>query len=1409
MSRKNLPETPYKGLVPYSEQDADFFFGRDPEIQIIMANLMASRLTVLYGPSGVGKSSVLRAGVVHHLKNIIGQNMQARGTPDFAVVNFSLWRDDPVSGLLEKVREAVAETLAADKMGPVPSSESLCDSLQAWTERLGGPLFIILDQFEEYFLYHSRDKGAGSFAANFAQAVNNPALHANFIVSLREDWLAKLDRFKGLIPNLFNNYLRIEHLDLAAASDAITKPIDEYNLLLEDRRQRVGIERELIGEVLNQLEPLARRVGLTEAGRGAVATDEGSSPAEGRIQTSYLQLVMTRIWEEESRSWNGEGSPRVLRLRTLNELGNANQILRTHLGKVMANLTKEEQEAAARIFHYLVTPDGTKIAYTASNLSKLAELDEAELTRVLDKLAEKSNSILTPVAAPPDQPEASRYEIFHDMLAPAILEWRGRYVEAQRREQATREAAKKEKEAAIQRQFKAQAKATKRFRRLAVAMAIVSVIAVAAAGFAFTQLARADAALGEAERARKDADDQRARAVQAADAANKSEAKAVKAAGLAEDERRNAEQAAERERTAKLEIDAQRREAIRLREVAEEEKAFAETQKELADAARQEVEEQKKTATARLIGVQADSIGTFRPDLMQLSTLLGTESLKVTSNPEGDRAVSNGLATLPRKSASSIDYSGDVMGLYRPVALSKDGKYLVASYTDREAKASGLQFWDIAAHKQTLLPSKGGVSQIKFSSSGQYLFYKDETSHVWDTANQREVFNEKLNPKELAQDVSTDGKHLGTIDEKGIIRIRELSGDKTVVPLDQKGNVLDLVYDPRGQVFATRSEKSVRLWKYPENTELVPPIVHTGSITHMLFSPDGEDLVTVSSGNEVRVWNARNGILISSIPQTDYVSQVAFTPDGNHIALAGSSSVKVWKVRDPQSGGGPKKEEVDLQHKDSVSKIAFTPDGKYLAATSGDITIVWNWKNRQEVSVINGEAAPASPYRPQIAFIGDGKDLVITAKDKAVVWNVLGAPPDIQFRKGEKTVYREMSLDGNHLVTTGEERVTVWEVSTGKEVNTIKVAGEPTFVSLSPDGRYLATSSEINSVIWELASGKKVREVEAKRTLIPMNGLVSIMVLDHDSINYGPVMFSPDRKHVAVATESGLSILELNSMKEVTNISFAGPGITDQELGYAYVFASFSEKGRYIAARSYIGQRLRVWETLTGRKVGEIDILEGVKADDIGYEIGLLSPVISQDGKYVAFTADMKSIKVREVATNRVISNLNLEGKREFFPIAFSSDNRHLAVVSEDGIRVFDVTDGEEIIALRQDLGPMADVIKPATKDKQTTRDENIAFSPNGQYLGVLLNEKFVRVWKVTGGGSLQADITPTEGIRLSPDGKYVITSDTVKGVELWRLRPLDLTIAPCERLTRNLSEEEWTKYIDKGELKKTCPDLP
>ena len=111
-------QTPYQGLVPYSEDDASFFFGREREQEIIITNLKISRLTLLYGSSGVGKSSVLRAGVVHRLRELGQRNAARRGVPLFVVTPFSMWRDEPLTGIQKAVADCVSRALGGKVEAP-------------------------------------------------------------------------------------------------------------------------------------------------------------------------------------------------------------------------------------------------------------------------------------------------------------------------------------------------------------------------------------------------------------------------------------------------------------------------------------------------------------------------------------------------------------------------------------------------------------------------------------------------------------------------------------------------------------------------------------------------------------------------------------------------------------------------------------------------------------------------------------------------------------------------------------------------------------------------------------------------------------------------------------------------------------------------------------------------------------------------------------------------------------------------------------------------------------------------------------------------------------------------------------------------------------------------------------------
>ena len=417
--------SPYKGLTPFedSELDVRFFFGREQERELIEANLMASRLTVLYGETGVGKSSVLRAGVAHHLRGVAERNLTTRGEPGMAVVVFDAWRDDPLHALRTAVMDAVTQALGAS-LRPPDDDVPLVEALRMWGSVLDGDIYVVLDQAEEYFLYHPAEDDPKSFAVQFPAVVNAPDLRANFLLAIREDALAKLDVFKARIPNVLGNYLRLEHLDPRAARAAIVEPIRAYNGLVGEN-QTVEVEPELVNAVLEQV--VAGKVDLRQSGRGAVATGE----ATVRIETAYLQLVMYRLWEEE----RSEGS-RVLRLETLRRLGDAEQIVRDHVDEALTGLTGEEKDLVARMLDHLVTPSGAKIAHEVVDLADYAGAPEADVLPVLAKLGDER--ILRSVSG--NGRSRAGYEIYHDVLAQPVLAWKAGHEIQREREREAAEA---------------------------------------------------------------------------------------------------------------------------------------------------------------------------------------------------------------------------------------------------------------------------------------------------------------------------------------------------------------------------------------------------------------------------------------------------------------------------------------------------------------------------------------------------------------------------------------------------------------------------------------------------------------------------------------------------------------------------------------------------------------------------------------------------------------------------------------------------------------------------------------------------------------------------------------------------------------------------------------------------------
>jgi WD40 repeat protein len=1080
--------SPFPGLIPYSEENAPYFFGREHDRGIISANLQASRLTVLYGASGVGKSSVLRAGVVHRLRDQ-ARNQQAAGLkPESYVVEFATWRDDPITGLADAIRASIELTPPDPIPDPPPPTRQLDELLGYWTEQLGADLLIILDQFEEFFLYHGREDGEDSFAAQFSRAVNAPELRANFLLAIREDALAKLDLFKGRIPNLFGNYLRIRHLDREAARDAITQPIHKYNAI---GGKPVTIEPGLVEKVLDQV--TTGRLVVGQAGRGGVAESELDV---NRIETPYLQLVMSRLWREE------EASERacVLRLTTLEHLGGAERIVRTHLDEAMEGLTPSQAGVAARIFRFLVTRGGTKVAHTAADLADWADVSEPDTSEVLERLARGDVRILRAVAPPPGE-DAPSFEIFHDVLAPAVLDWRARY-ELRRRHAEAEERLQAEREQAEER-------ARKSRRRLMVLTALLggAVLAMGAALWAVLEI-----------RDQRNTAQSQALVGRALSALSVDPRKSVRLALQALDEKRTRSAVAVLRRAYST---SRVRAVLTSHDDIVWTAEFGPGGHRVVTASRDHTARISEVASgakvAVLKGHQDEVTGAaFSPDGNHVVTASDDGTARVwDANTGKELHVLNHGPTV--RLTNTDQFLGD--GYVATGPFSTDGRYLVTS------AGHSARMWDLTTGRQVglfTLPKDDFVVSAAFSPDGGSVVTGGlGGARIWDVTTGLETA--KIDTPSFGyvnQAVfSPDGDQVATANSDGSV---SLWSEDDVRPMyGHSGDVWTVSFSPDGTLLASAGDKKAQIWDIQgrEPRFLAEAGGFTSWINMAAFSPDSNYIVTANQDRITRVWEAATGeelFLLSG--HRDLVWSAQFSPDGNRVVTASEDgTARIWNV-DPGLELRPDTTTVD--------SAELSSDGSLILTKGGGEATVWDAATRIELLTFDTVSTINS-----VKFVGEG-DRVVTASDRGAqpveLWDartgkrlrvccehedswlsdiaVFSPVPDddrvvVLYSDGSARIWDlsapkesvlqsfggrsapligvDFSPDGKRILTVGrdDKRVRVWNSATGIEIGDGLPAGLVS-TAFSPTGRRVVTGGTDGLVrVWDVTTGTQVKRL--------------------------------------------------------------------------------------------------------------------------------------------------------------------------------------------------------------------------------------------------------------------------------------------------------------------------------------------
>jgi conflict system STAND superfamily ATPase/WD40 domain-containing protein len=890
-----LPRSPFKGLAYFGDSETDwlFFFGRERESELVAANLMASRLTVLYGPSGVGKSSLLRAGVARRLRTLVPAVGGDDEGAEFVIVDS--WRDDPIVGVAVAAR--------------APTDIPLADALAERAISSGAELYLILDQMEEYVLYHGRD--GGPLAGALEDVLTRPDLPVHVLLGVRDDSLADLDAFKRRLPGLFGNVLRLDHLTRVAARSAIEGPLRAY---AELGGPEVTAEDELIEAVLDEV--AAGRIEQHLTGRGLV--DE--SRRERRVEAPYLQLVLERLWEVERE----RGSDR-LRASTLAELGGAERIVEEHLERALAGLDNSERGLVARLFNHLVTPSGTKIAHAVDDLARYADEDMVRLEPVLATL--DAARILRRVPGRSGGPP--RYEIFHDVLAQAVLAWRIRH-ESERALAAER------------------AESRRRHRRLAAVAGIALVGLVGTLALAVWALSQRSEAHQQAEAAKT-----------AARTAKTRELEASALAQLPLDPQLGLLLASQAARLAptRATADALRRalRESRVRTVTHlgsplTDLAVVGPNTFAAVGAKGEVRLVERGRLGRVVvrgrrgartWLSSGFALTVRGTTLTVKRLPDGATVRTVPVPAGTRFVTSDAAArrfivAGRRGARLIGARGHLLAsLPHPArveraSFSRNNRRIATAGADGNAMV-----WDRRGQPlRTFHGPDGRLFDVGFSKLTRLLVgaSSDGTARVWDLTSGLLVSIMPLHGNQVRRaSFGANEDSVLTASRDGTARTWKVeTGGPRAVFIGHSDMVTAAAFASDDRLVTSSLDGTVRTWFAPQQPHLTParklapprPTVdqratvtgrlvrlrlggrtvtlegHTDDVLSVEVSGDGSHVVTASKDGDARIWDAQTGESLRTLRgHGGTVFDASFSPNGQWVVTAGPATAGLWVVR--------------------------------------------------------------------------------------------------------------------------------------------------------------------------------------------------------------------------------------------------------------------------------------------------------------------------------------------------------------------------------------------------------------------------------------------------------------------------------------------------------------------------------
>ncbi|MEG3895867.1 MULTISPECIES: WD40 domain-containing protein [unclassified Microcoleus] len=1161
--------------------------GREEDLNrlIYRMNNTPDKLTVIYGQSGVGKSSIVTGGLVPALKE---KKIEMRTVLPVVLQVYNNWPRELTRQLSagkaeifdREISEAVPGAEEVDfpvEAGAVKGNlvsgfnggsagknedkieqsqpvelileqqaieyEKIIKELQTNSEHL--VTVLIFDQFEEFFFVWKEPAARQIFFDFLRKCLKIKYLKV--VLSLREDYLHYLLEFSR--PK---NQTQFINNDILA--DILSKDILFYlgNFSLGDARSVIRtltersqfyLEPELIEELVKDL-----------AGE------------LGEVRPIELQLVGAQLQQEDIRT-----------LTHYQELGNNPQqkLVERFLEEVIKDCGPENEVAARRVLYLLTDEDEIRPLKTRAELaSNLATFAEAEKLDLVLELLVKSGLVFRWTELP-----AELYQLVHDYLVSFIRQQqesdkKAEFDELRKQNQINRdeidqirkdrerdallsESRDKQRQARDkQHEAEAQLYQARRWQLRAAVLGVLVLGGVSA--MAFEQAKLAESARQEAEKSRTDALNSASQALVLSNEKNQ--------LGVLGNSIKIGRDSL---KSTALPADTKNQIAERLRQAVsgvQERNRFEQHSKFVLDVSvspdGNSVASASADKTVKLWSKEGKLLKTFNHGDSVTSVSLSPDG-KTIATGCADRKIRIWQADNDKSPIATLEGHQDIV---TSVSFSPDGKTLASSSHDKTVK-----IWNITSKKllQTLKGHKDWVLGVKFSPDGKTIASAsaDKTVKLWNREGKTQKF--QINPKTL-------NKHSDI--------------------------VYSVSFSPNNQEIVTASaDTTVKIWNR-KGEEIRTLKGHNDEVVSASFSRDGEKIVTGSADDTVKVWN-RSGTLLSTFRgHQDDVRAVTFSRDGTIASASKDKMVKIWNPdRTPLN-------KILSGHGDWVYKVSFSADGKTIASASGDKTVrLW----RAEGSLFKTLAG----HKDSVTWVSispDDKTVASASDDKTVkVWSLDGKLLDTLNHSG---IVRSVSFspDGKTIAAASADRnLYLWRWNGSKATLLAKLdhSNPVISVSFSPDGKTIAVAtatddkSTANKNAFESAGANKVY-------LWQFNGSEAkiLKTLAHpDSVK--DVSFSPDGKTIATACAD----------KKVYLWRFDGKGATIAEkLDHSDTVesVSFSPDGKLIAAASG-GNTVKLWN-FDGQKAILSKTLES--SDRV------LSVSFSSDSKTLAFASRDRTV---------------------------------------------------------------------------------------------------------------------------------------------------------------------------------------